>query len=286
MKKTDRSASIVREIAVFLLLLWAFSLALIMAFAPASRRAEYAVLIFAMDVAVLLGFMSSASICTVLCGTLSCVWVSYKLYMFYIAGSIISLVDYIMILMPLLGMLSVVLFEKGLRGIDKENSLLHKQVEELVLVDEMTGLYNLRALYKDLQSMVSYGERNSLPICIMVIQMRYEEELSSMLPRRKYIQLCQALAKFVCNNVRMEDRTYAIDGKGTLAIILTASKEDSDFVRRRLLHALTETDAFDDILERGTMLQLRIACKEYDKAYGKDMMRFKGDAESELIYDV
>lgn len=45
-------------------------------------------------------------------------------------------------------------------------------------------------------------------------------------------------------------------------------------------------DAFDGILERGTHMDLRFACKEYDEHFGKDMMAFKKAVESELAYDV
>lgn len=286
MEKTNRNASTIREIGIASLLLWTFALVLITLFAPAAKRTAYAVLIFATNVAVLIGFMSRTSLCMVLCGTLSCVWVSYRLYMFFVAGTIFHPVDYVMIVMPLWGMLSAILFEKGILGIDTENTSLRKQVDELVLVDEITGLFNLRALYKDLLMIISYSERRDLPISLMIIQMRYEQELNNMLTRRQYIKLCQALAKLVDGGVRLEDRTYAIDDKGTLAIILTTSSEDSAIVRKRLLNAIAANDTFDGILERGANLQLQIACKQYQKDYGEDMMRFKCDVENELVYDV
>ena len=134
--------------------------------------------------------------------------------------------------------------------------------------------------------MTGYCVRNHLPISLMIIQMRYESELRGMLSHSRYIQLRKRLAELVMDSVRVEDKVYCIDEHGTMAILLTSNEANSAYVRSRIIAAVTKEDAFDGILERGTHMDLRFACKEYDEHFGTDMMAFKKAVESELAYDV
>lgn len=286
MWKKNLRAAYMRDIAILLLLLWAFAQALIMTFAPAANRVTYLLLLLAMDAAVMIGFLGRTSLSWVLGGTLTCVWVSYKLYAFYMSGTLLSLTDYMLIPVPLLGALSASMFLRGMKSLDTENTLLRRQVDELVLVDELTGLYNQRALYRDLRLMAGYAQRNRLPISLMLVQMRYESELRGILSKRSYNELRQKMSDIVRMSVRVEDRTYCIDEKGTLAVLLTTTEKDSVFVRNRLISALQKDGAFDGILDPGVKLDLRFACKQYTEEYKDDMMGFKRSVESELVYDV
>lgn len=280
-------AAFLRDLGVVVLLLWAFAQALVMTLADPSARLTYLLLIIIMDAIVLSGFTGRIALCTVLSSTLTCVWVSYKLYCYYANGEMILSLDYVLAPLPLVGALACSLFRQGLHGIDSENTMLRRQVEDLVLVDDVTGLYNLRALYRDLRSQVHYSARNNLPVSLMLVQPRYEAELRGMLPKRQYLELRQIMANIVSDGVRVEDKAYCIDDVGTLGIILTTTEGDSQFVRNRLKDALQKPNAFEGILERGTKLDVRFACKQYDRErYGEDMMAFKNAVESELVYDV
>ncbi len=280
-------AALFRDLGIALLLLWAFAQALLMLLADANVQMTYLLLILLMDAVVIIGFSGRVPMCTVFACTLTCAWVSFCLYGYYAQGNMIHLADYLLVPLPLLGAAACALFHKGLSGIDSENTMLRRQVEELVLVDDVTGLYNQRALYRDLRGLVRYGSRNNLPVSLMLVQPRYETELRGMLPRRQYLELRQIMANIVSDGVRLEDKVYCIDEKGTLAIVLTADETGSRFVKNRLKNALEKENAFEGILERNTHLNVRFSCKTYDKErFGDDMIAYKSAVESELVYDV
>ena len=281
MKNETQSALVARDAAIILLLIWAFMQALLMIWAPADTQTTYLLLLFLMDIAVLCGFMDRVNTGTALAATITCGWVAYKLYSFYAVGETVYLTDYFVTVLPLLGSGAAALFSRSMRRVNAENKLLRRQVDEQVLVDDVTELYNLRAMYRDAQMMTGYCVRNHLPISLMIIQMRYESELRGMLSHSRYIQLRKRLAE-----LRVEDKVYCIDEHGTMAILLTSNEANSAYVRSRIIAAVTKEDAFDGILERGTHMDLRFACKEYDEHFGKDMMAFKKAVESELAYDV
>ena len=280
MKNETQSALVARDAAIILLLIWAFMQALLMIWAPADTQTTYLLLLFLMDIAVLCGFMDRVNTGTALAATITCGWVAYKLYSFYAVGETVYLTDYFVTVLPLLGSGAAALFSRSMRHVNAENKLLRRQVDEQVLVDDVTELYNLRAMYRDAQMMTGYCVRNHLPISLMIIQMRYESELRGMLSHSRYIQLRKRLAELVMDSVRVEDKVYCIDEHGTMA------EANSAYVRSRIIAAVTKEDAFDGILERGTHMDLRFACKEYDEHFGKDMMAFKKAVESELAYDV
>lgn len=284
MKNETQSALVARDAAIILLLIWAFMQALLMIWAPADTQTTYLLLLFLMDIAVLCGFMDRVNTGTALAATITCGWVAYKLYSFYAVGETVYLTDYFVTVLPLLGSGAAALFSRSMRHVNAENKLLRRQVDEQVLVDDVTELYNLRAMYRDAQMMTGYCVRNHLPISLMIIQMRYESELRGMLSHSRYIQLRKRLAELVMDSVRVEDKVYCIDEHGT--ILLTSNEANSAYVRSRIIAAVTKEDAFDGILERGTHMDLRFACKEYDEHFGKDMMAFKKAVESELAYDV
>lgn len=286
MKNETQSTLVARDAAIILLLIWAFMQALLMIWAPADTQTTYLLLLFLMDIAVLCGFMDRVNTGTALAATITCGWVAYKLYSFYAVGETVYLTDYFVTVLPLLGSGAAALFSRSMRHVNAENKLLRRQVDEQVLVDDVTELYNLRAMYRDAQMMTGYCVRNHLPISLMIIQMRYESELHGMLSHSRYIQLRKRLAELVMDSVRVEDKVYCIDEHGTMAILLTSNEANSAYVRSRIIAAVTKEDAFDGILERGTHMDLRFACKEYDEHFGKDMMAFKKAVESELAYDV
>ena len=227
MKNETQSALVARDAAIILLLIWAFMQALLMIWAPADTQTMYLLLLFLMDIAVLCGFMDRVNTGTALAATITCGWVAYKLYSFYAVGETVYLTDYFVTVLPLLGSGAAALFSRSMRHVNAENKLLRRQVDEQVLVDDVTELYNLRAMYRDAQMMTGYCVRNHLPISLMIIQMRYESELHGMLSHSRYIQLRKRLAELVMDSVRVEDKVYCIDEHGTMAILLTSNEANS-----------------------------------------------------------
>ncbi len=287
MKKNEWQAQMQRDLAMLVLILWAISQALILAFAVPEMRVTYLVMLFAMGISVLIGYFGYASISLMLAAGLTVIWITYKIHGVYVRGEVLYLLDYVLTPMPLLGAVGGWLYCLGFQSINTENTMLRQQVEELVLVDDVTGMYNLRAMYRDLQVMIHYSARNDLPVSLMEIGLRYESELRRMLPSSSFIDLRRQMCEVIQDSVRVEDRVYSVDDKGSVMIMLTANERDSGIVRARILHALATTTKFNDILEAGTKVDVRVACKQYhEELYGKDMIRFRKAVEAELVYDV
>ena len=170
---------------------------------------------------------------------------------------------------------------------ETENDVLKEQVQELVMVNALTGLYNLRSLYNDMQKQIAYTERNGLPLSLMIIKLRYEPELKRVLSRSHYEALIQKMADTVVDAVRLEDRVYSLDNNGSVGVLLTCDKIGTEFVEKRIKSRVQDRETFSGITDNSIVVEVKIATVQYNKdEYDKDVMRFKQKVESELQYDV
>lgn len=211
----------------------------------------------------------------------------YKLYRWSLWSESITLVSFAWIGLPVLAIATLQLFMQGVTRLERKNKLLQEQVEELVVIDPLTGLYNRRGLYNELTRQMAHSRRNGEKIALMEIQLKYAQELRGILSARQFNQLRQRMAEIIENLLRIEDRLYAVDENGTLVLLLlNCDQAGAAVVERRLRTALLERDAFHGIAERTIKVEAKIGYVEYDQESTQTAMEFLNRAESELQYDV
>ena len=276
-----------QDLGLVLLLACLFTGALTVSYTPKPLLFEAVLMLLFIFGALLLTGFKLIGLSIVLSGLEVLIYTAYRLYLFLAYETEIPLISFVWIFLPILSVAAMYLFVSGNRKLELENDILREQVEELVLVNPLTKLYNLRSLYHDLYIQVSYAERNKLPLSLMVIVLKYESELKSILSRQNYERVIQRLAQIVSDTVRVEDKTYSTDHKGSLAIIMTCDKEGSEIAMGRLRSRISERDAFSDIADHAIKIEVKMASMEYSREeFGDDMMQFKQRVENELQYDV
>ena len=276
-----------QDLGLVLLLACLFTGALTVSYTPRPLLFEAVLMLLFIFGALLLTGFKLFGLSIVLSGLEVLIYTAYRLYLFLAYETEIPLISFVWIFLPILSVAAMYLFVSGNRKLELENDILREQVEELVMVNPLTKLYNLRSLYHDLYIQVSYAERNKLPLSLMVIVLKYESELKSILSRQNYERVIQRLAQIVSDTVRVEDKTYSTDHKGSLAIIMTCDKEGSEIAMGRLRSRISERDAFSDIADHAIKIEVKMASMEYSKEeFGDDMMQFKQRVENELQYDV
>lgn len=247
---------------------------------------ENGIMLFLAAVAIVLVTFSKdtaafVAVCSQLIG-----YTAYKLFNLYANGTVIMAASYSWLVLPLLAVGSMKLFCLGRYRLETENTILKKQVEELVMVDPLTGLYNLRSFYYDIGRQVSYAKRNKLPLTLMILQLRYGQELQRVLSKANYDMVKQRLVQIVSDAIRLEDRLYSIDKEGGLALVLTCDNEGAKLVRNRIRAMVGEKSAFDKITNTSIKVELQIAFLQYSEDMGNDMISYKKNVEKELQYDV
>lgn len=287
MVKKRTTGYLLQDAGLVLLLLCIGGAAIAVGSVEEIMKPEFVIMLMGTFLAILLAGFKLTGISVVAGAFEILLYTAYKLFSFFTYSKEIEPVCYVWVVLPLLSVGAMAAFTYGSHQTELENDVLKEQVEELVLVNSLTGLYNLRSLYIDLQKQVAYSERNHMIVSLMIVKLRFGEELKRVLSRRNYEALIQRMAVIITDAVRLEDRTYSLDNDGMVGVILTCDQENSKFVRDRIRTNLEKKDAFAGIVERAIRVEAKIACLEYDEEkYGSDMILFKQKVENELQYDV
>lgn len=287
MIKKRATGYLLQDIGLLVLLISIGAVALTVGMADNSLKNEFAVMMMGTFLAILFAGFKLTSLAIVAAAFEILMYTAYKLYYSFAYSQSIAPICYLWLVLPLISVTSMLIFIYGNRQTELENDVLKEQVEELVMINSMTGLYNLRSMYNDLQKQIAYAERNEMTISLMIVKLRYQQELKNVLSRKNYENLIQKLALIITDTVRIEDRTYSLDNDGSVGVILTCDRENSEFVKKRIRSGIEKKEAFENITERAIRVEVRIACMEYKKeVYGSDMIQFKQKVENELQYDV
>ncbi|WP_099468400.1 nucleotidyl cyclase domain-containing protein [Konateibacter massiliensis] len=287
MIKKRKTGYLLQDIGLVLFLLGVGAMAFTVGYAKEGLLLEFVIMLMAAFFAVLLaGFkLNSLSIVAVSFSVLG--YTAYKIYNFFAYSTEIEPLCYIWIIFPIIVVAAMLIFVYGNAQTETENEVLREQVEELVMVNALTGMYNLRSLYNDLQKQAAYAQRNGMQISLMIIKLRYDQELRSILSRSHYEMLLQKMAEVTVDTVRVEDRVYSIDNYGSIGIILTCGMEGCEFAKKRIKARIESEETFQDITDSAIQVKVRVAYLEYKgEEYGNDMINFKQKVESELQYDV
>jgi GGDEF domain-containing protein len=243
-------------------------------------------MLFFTIVAIILVTFSIDIVAFVVVGSQLIFFTAYKLFNLYQNGTIITATSYAWLILSIVIVGSMKLFCLGRERIELENNILKNQVEELVMIDALTGLYNLRSFFYDIDKKIRYTRRNKLPLTLMIIQLRYAQELEKILSKKNYDKLRQRLSEIVGDAIRAEDDQYSIDKDGSLAVLLTCDDKGGELVSNRIRSTIGEKTAFDNIENLSIKVEVRIAFVQYNEDMGNDGVYFKKCVEKELQYDV
>ncbi|HPJ01575.1 MAG TPA: hypothetical protein PKU80_01910 [Candidatus Limiplasma sp.] len=286
MKKYFASGNAYRDFGMLLFCVSLIGAILMIVLAPVHSQMLYLALLGTAFVGVVLGMFGKTTAAIIWGGAQVILWTAYKLYLLVADGSMISFpLDYLWVPAPMVLISGICLYQYGSSRLETENRLLRAQVEELVMVDSVTGLNNLRALYRDMPGMINLCERHGRPLSLMLIKLRYHQELRSFLSSRQFTLLRQRLSELVQKQMRLEDRLYAMDENGTLGVLLIADNDGCEIVKKRIKAMANEAAAFESIAKDNLVVSLSIANRLCRKDSGTPI-EIKLRVESELVYDV
>ena len=187
------------------------------------------------------------------------------------------------ILVPGLTVLGYSFIDKSKKEVERSQEVMNEQINELVMTDPVTGLYNLRSMYMDIQTQISYAERNNKNICLMILRPKYLNELKAVLVKKEFNDVVIRLSKAVCDTVRLEDRVYAIDSEGSFGVILTCDLAGARLVEERLAEKLNDNELYEGVKEDNEIrVEMMMGCVQYDEEIDRDAILLKKQAEEAL----
>ena len=250
--------------------------------------AENLIMTVVIAVAVVIVIYGYLTIAIIVGAVAVVVFSGLKVYSLTALGKQVPPISFLWILLPALAIVGIMLYVKRYTPLTLENALLKKQIAELVMIDPVTGLYNLRSMFMDIQTQISYAERNDSPISLMIIRLRYPAEMRKVLKAAQYEKVIKQLSLLLVDTVRLEDRVYSIDENGGFAVILTCDKEGTKIVENRLRNKMDDPKWFEGIAEKQQIrTEVKIGYLQYDKSkYNRNANMFKDDVEEEVNYDM
>lgn len=166
------------------------------------------------------------------------------------------------------------------------NSILNRRIDELTVIDPLTGLENYRSLVQSLARYMALCERNGTDMGLMLVRLRYADELRKVLSARQFNDVRYQIAETIQDTLRLEDRIFSTDEKGSIAIIYFSLPSGVDVIKRRIYEAVAKKDMLPDPNEATLTVELSIVSRHYDKSLKKDSVRFVTETEREFAYEV
>ncbi|MDF2942021.1 MAG: diguanylate cyclase [Herbinix sp.] len=284
----NKSGYVQQDIGLLLLLVGLFTGIMIVVNSPVSMKLEFTIMLLITFVGMLFAAYRIEVTAVICVGVQIMIYTAYKLFLYYNNGILMKPLQYVWIFYPMLAVGAMILFINRTSKLEIENEMLKSQVNKLVLIDPLTGLYNLKSLYLDLQGQIALAARREMDTTLMIISLRYEAELLKVIGKSSLDILKQRIATIVQDILRIEDRVYAIDDRGSLAIILYCNGEGAEVVKRRIKNNLLASDAMPEIIkDKVIKIDLQFGYLQYSpEIFGKDVIGYKQRVENELQYDV
>lgn len=286
MEKKETTGKALQDIGITILLVALLLCAVLLA-ATTEQYFEGLLMLAGIFLAVLFAAFRLTAVAIVIAGLQTVAFVAYKIYSYVTGMTEVYPISFCWVALTLMAVAGAIMYVSGLKQMRLENQVLKQQVEELIMIDPLTGFYNLRSMFMDIQTQISYAERNGKAISLMIIKLRYLKELKSVLKKAQYDEVRVRLAKIVVDTVRLEDRVYVIDEEGSLGVLLTCDRNGAKLVEGRLRKKLDDPAAFDGIAQTSIRVEVKIGSLQYKKEeFERDAILFKERVEEEVEYDL
>lgn len=261
--------------------------ALTVALARGDSQTAYLVMFFVMCAGIWLAAYRFRYLAVIIGGLQILIYTIYQLYNAIETGVGFTLADYAWLLLPEFCIAAMILFMSGVYKVEKLADVLEDKIRSMEVIEPVTGLPNLRSLYLDLERQMAYARRNSTELTLMIFELRYYQELKAIMSGGQLSELKRRMSALVEETLRLEDKVYAIDDRGSLALVCVGCGRDGAIVvKNRVAAVLGEKDSFEGILDRRLRVDVRMGYYVYDREKIGNAIEFKQKAENELQYDV
>ena len=285
--RRKRRDTIVQSVGLAVFLFGMIAAALTIGLSEGEGRPIYLVMFFVSCAGIWLAAYRFRYIAVIVGGLQMLVYTVYQLYGAFANGKSIVPLDYAWLALPLILVASMIMFMTNMHKVEKLTDILEDKIQSMEVIEPVTGLNNLRSMYIDLERQMAYARRNNLDLTLILFELRYYQELKSILSAEQLADLKRRMARLVEESLRLEDRVYAIDDRGSLGIVcIGCGRDGAMVVKNRTLSVLSQKESFEEILDRALRVDVRAGFYLYDSEEIKNAIEFKQKAENELQYDV
>ena len=284
--RKKQKEALIQDLGIVIFLAGLFAAASMIAATSESDRTENAVMFLLMCGGIILAAYKFRYIAVIFGGIQTCFFAVYKIYQTFFNEQKVTWFSYAWLVIPMVCILSMILFMQSTYKAEAMAEMLERQVREMVVIDSVTGLYNLKSMYQDLERQMAYARRIGVKLSLMIVQLKYASELKNMLNSDQFDELKRTMAEPIEDTIRLEDRLYTIDKNGSVGIICNTDRAGTAVMKRRIQEKLLEKESFADILDCAIKVEIKTGAVEYDQSSIENSIEFKKKVDNELQYDV
>lgn len=126
------------------------------------------------------------------------------------------------------------------RQLARERDELKHKVQELNIVDEVTGLLNPRGLYQSLEPQVSRSRRYNNMLSIMIMRLENLEDIHQQYGYEKGHQLLQAISEILNDQMRWADSIGRLSENEFMLIMPETPQDIADHLASKITERLSE----------------------------------------------
>lgn len=286
-KNTSASRSVlIQDAGILLFMLSTLASALVTGLGDRTLVYQNAALMLAMTFAALLTALRARVGGTVVTALTVLVFTAYKMYNRIAYGAAIEWTAYLWPVLLGTSLGGMTMFVTLFSTIEGLNGILNRRLDELTVMDPVTGLENMRAMVNSLKRYMALSERNGTSMGLMMVRLRYADEIRKVLTRQQFADLRHVLASSVQNALRLEDRVFTVDDNASLGIILFSQESGAPIVKNRILTVVQKEDMLPTVEGQVLNVEVSVVYRQYDASFGKDALRFISEVEKEFAYEV
>ncbi|MBB6733098.1 diguanylate cyclase domain-containing protein [Cohnella zeiphila] len=212
---------------------------------------------------------------------------TYVLYTTVVQGALVSAQNYVWLLFtPMLTLITWMMTQAN-HKLQNENARLQKLNSSLATMDEHTDLKNNLSFQKDAQTFIALSTRYQIPLTLVVIGVKYWEEIQRLITREQMTETVYAITQFSLSSIRNNDSLYMLNSDNpTWGLLLFTDREGANVVIERLRQRNREMNESMDRSKRNVELNLRIGAYQFDPETSQSPLEFLALARKQLEYDV
>lgn len=197
----------------------------------------------------------------------------------------INYISYIwMLSMPIICMTSGRL-SNVILALQKDNKVLKDKYKNLVTVDEVTGLGNIKHFYYTLEKEMSKSNRHKNKLTLMMIKIPYYKEIRKIIGEEKTYNLVKSVSNIIIDSTRSEDERYYLESDMIGIIMPYTDFDGANTVKERIKKNISELNLELNQGKSYIDIDTKIAIVEYKESINGSI-EFKNLCEEELQYDV
>ena len=133
------------------------------------------------------------------------------------------------------------------------------KTHELIHIDDVTGLYNQRKLYKDLAMLVDKFQKEKDPFCVLFIDIDYFKKVNDTYGHLVGTKLLENVARDIKILLRDSDISYRYGGDEFVVILVNSDATAGKIVGERILQIIKERMYEVEIRNEKKMVKLSVS---------------------------